>query len=51
MYDAGHSKPVLRDNQQGWGGEKGGRGVQEGRDTRMPVADSYQCTVRAITVL
>ena len=42
MYDAGmHPKPVLCDNLQGWGEEGGGRGVQDGGDTCMPMADSY----------
>ena len=26
MYEARHSKPVLWDNPEGWGGEGGGRG-------------------------
>ena len=30
VYEAGHSKPVLWDNLEGWGGEGGGRGFQEG---------------------
>ena len=29
-HEAGHSKPVLWDNPEGWGGEGGGRGVQDG---------------------
>ena len=31
MNEAGHPKPVLRDNPEGEGGEGGGMGVQEGR--------------------
>ena len=31
MHEAGHSKPVLWDNPEGWGGEGGGRGVQDGQ--------------------
>ena len=31
MHEAGHPKPVLRDNPEGEGGERGGMGVQEGR--------------------
>ena len=27
MYEAGHSKPVLWDNPEGWNGEGGGRGT------------------------
>ena len=30
MHEAGHSKPVLLDNPEGWGVERGGRGVQDG---------------------
>ena len=30
MHEAGHSKPVLWDNPEGWSGEEGGRGVQDG---------------------
>ena len=30
MHEVGHSKPVLWDNPEGWGGEGGGRGVQDG---------------------
>ena len=29
MHEAGHSKPVLWDNAEGWGGEGGERGVQD----------------------
>ena len=29
-HEAGHSKPVLWDNPEGWGGEGGRRGVQDG---------------------
>ena len=31
MHEAGHSKPVLWDNPEGYRGEGGGRGVQDGR--------------------
>ena len=30
MHEAGHSKPVLWDNPEGWGGNRGGRGGQYG---------------------
>ena len=30
MPEAGHSKLMLWDNTEGWGGEGGGKGVQEG---------------------
>ena len=29
INEAGHSKPVLWDNLEGWGGEGDGRGVQD----------------------
>ena len=29
MHEAWHSKPVLWDNPEGWGGEEGGWGVQD----------------------
>ena len=28
MHEAGHSKPVLWDNPEGWGGEGSGRGFR-----------------------
>lgn len=33
MYDARNPKPVLGDRLEGWGGDGGGRGFQEGGDT------------------
>jgi len=29
MHEAGHSKPVSWENPEEWGGEGGGRGVQD----------------------
>ena len=40
MYDAGNLKPVLYDNPEGWGRQEGGRRVQEGGVTWMPMANS-----------
>ena len=43
MYDAGTPKPVfpvLYKNLEGWDWERGGRGVQTGRDKCIPVANS-----------
>ena len=40
MHEAGHSKLVLWDNPEGWGGEGSGRGIQDGGDTCAPMADS-----------
>ena len=39
MHEAGHPKPVLWDNPEGWGGEGGGRELRIG-GTRVLVADS-----------
>ena len=30
MHEAGHSKLVFWDNPEGWGGDRGGREVQDG---------------------
>jgi len=30
MHETGHSKPVPWDNSEGWDGEGGGSGVQDG---------------------
>ena len=30
IHEIGHSKPVLWDNPEGWGGKGGGSGVQDG---------------------
>ena len=39
--EAGHPKLVLCDSLEGQGREGGGWGIQDGRDTRIPVANSY----------
>ena len=39
MHAAGHSKPVLWDNTEGWDGEGVGGGFRMG-DTCTPMADS-----------
>ena len=40
LYDAGNPKLVLRDNLEGWDGEGGRRGLEEGGDIGIPMADS-----------
>ena len=40
MCDAGNPKLVLYNNLEGWGGEGGGRGLQERGDTCIPMANS-----------
>ena len=51
MHETGHSKLVLWDNPEGWGGEGGGRGVQDGGDVCAPMADSFQCMAKTTTIL
>ena len=46
MYDAGNPKLVLCDNLEEWGGEDGGREVQEGEDRHIPMADSCWCMAK-----
>ena len=46
MHEAGHSKLVLWDNQEGWGGEGGGRGIQDHGDTYAPMANSCRCMAK-----
>ena len=49
VHEAGHPKPVLWDNPEGWVGE--GEGVvQDGGDTCAPMADSYQCIAETIII-
>ena len=38
LHEEGHSKLVLWDDPEGWGGEEGGRGGQDGGDTYVPEA-------------
>ena len=40
MQEAGLPEPVLWDNPEGWGGEEGGKGVQDAGDTYILMADS-----------
>ena len=40
FHDAGHPKPGLWDNLEGWDGEGGGKEIQEGGDVCIPMADS-----------
>ena len=39
MCDGGNPKLVICDSLERWGGEGGEKGVQEGGDTCMPMAD------------
>ena len=51
MHEAGHPKPVLWENPERWGGEGGERGIQDRGDTCAPMADSYRCMAKTITIL
>ena len=48
MHEAGHPKPGLWVNAEGYGGEGGWRGLQNGGrvDTCIPTADSCQCMAK-----
>ena len=39
------------DSLEGWGEEGGGRGVQEGGDSCIPVANSCSCMVKTTAIL
>ena len=51
MPEAGHSKLVLWDNLEGWGGEGGQRGDSEWGDTCIPMADSCRPMAKTIAIL
>ena len=42
---------MLCDNLEGWDGVEGGRGVQEGGDICIPVADSCRCVAETNIIL
>jgi len=50
MHETGCSGPVHWDNPEGWDGEGGGRGVQDG-GTCTHMADSYQSMAKTTTTL
>ena len=50
MPESGCSGLVHWDDPEGWDGEGGGRGVQDG-DTGTPTADSCQCMAETTTIL
>ena len=41
MHEAGHPKQVLWDNPEGWGQDGGERGIQDGVNMCVPVANSH----------
>ena len=50
MHETGRSAMVHWDDPEGWDGEGGERGVQDG-DTCTPTADSCQCMAKTTTIL
>ena len=50
MHETGCSGPVHWDDPEGWDGEGGGRGVQDG-NTCTPMADSCECMAETTTML
>ena len=50
MHETGCSGLVHWDDPEGWDGEVGGRGDQDGV-TRTPMADSCQCMAKTTTIL
>ena len=51
MHETGCSGLVHWDDPEGWDGEGGGRGFQDGENTCIPVVDSYQCMAETTTIL
>ena len=51
MHEAGHSKPMLWDNSEGWSKEGSGGGGSGWLDTCVPMADSYRCMAKTTTIL
>jgi len=50
MYDTGCLELVHWDDPEGWDGEGGGRGVQDG-NTCTPVVDSCQCMAKQYNIV
>ena len=50
MHETGCSRLVHWDDPEGWDGEEGGRGVQNGGHM-YTVADSCQCMAKTTTIL
>ena len=50
MSETEYSRLVHWDDPEGWDGEEGGRGVQDG-NTYTPMVDSCQCMAKTTTIL
>ena len=48
VHEAKHSKPVIWNNLEGWGGEEG---FQEGGDMCIPMANLYCDMAKTIIIL
>ena len=51
LHEAGYPKPMLWDNLEGYGGEGGGKRIQDWGRTWTPTADSCCCMAKTITIL
>ena len=51
MHETGCSGLVCWDDPEGWDGEGGGRGVQDGEHMYTPMADSCECMAKTTTIL
>ena len=51
VHEAGHSKLVLWDNSEGWGGGGRWKGGPGWGDPCAPMADSCWCMAKTITIL
>ena len=49
MHETGRSGPVQWDDPEGWDGEGGGRGLQDG-NTCTHMADSCECMGKTTTI-
>ena len=51
LYDTGSRMSVFCENLEGWGGEGGGREVQEGRDIYIPMVFEWgTCSLVAVSL-
>ena len=51
MHETGCSGLVCWDDPEGWDGEGGGRGVQDGEHMYTPMADSCECMAKTTTIM
>ena len=51
MDETRRSGLVHWDDSEGWDGEAGGRGVQDGKHMYIPMVDPCQCRAKITTIL